>query len=133
MGHAVLHFLCFEVFNYGQFLCFVYVFVTFTKSSILFFYFQLSASKRMLKTTSITSLPGFAETVELCFATGPKRYQKLSVTMRRAVNVFLCITQLGFCCVYFVFISSNVKQVKSLIKFLFVLKYILFLLFFTHR
>lgn len=71
----------------------------------------------MLKTTSITSLPGFADTVELCFATGPKRLQKFSVHMRRAVNTFLCITQLGFCCVYFVFISSNVKQVSNILIF----------------
>ncbi|KZC12087.1 PREDICTED: proton-coupled amino acid transporter 1 isoform X2 [Dufourea novaeangliae] len=54
---------------------------------------------------------GFAGTVEMCFATGPLALRKYSVFMRKVVNVFLCITQLGFCCVYFVFIATNMKQV----------------------
>ncbi|XP_076384401.1 proton-coupled amino acid transporter-like protein acs isoform X2 [Megalopta genalis] len=58
-----------------------------------------------------TATSGFAGTVEMCFATGPLSLRKYSVFMRKMVNIFLCVTQLGFCCVYFVFIGTNMKQV----------------------
>jgi proton-coupled amino acid transporter len=71
----------------------------------------LSAAKKMKAKSEVSVPPDFAETVELCFATGPPRMQKISKFMKTLVNIFLCVTQLGFCCVYFVFISENAKQV----------------------
>lgn len=32
---------------------------------------------------------------------------------RTSLNVFLCVTQLGFCCVYFVFIAANIHDVVT--------------------
>ncbi|XP_065090451.1 proton-coupled amino acid transporter-like protein CG1139 [Ochlerotatus camptorhynchus] len=55
--------------------------------------------------------PDFAETVGLSFQKGPPRFRWLSKPMKLAVNIFICVTQLGFCCIYFVFISSNFKQI----------------------
>lgn len=48
------------------------------------------------------------------FSASPFMFAVSWFCCRKLVNVFLCITQLGFCCVYFVFISSNMKQVRHL-------------------
>lgn len=55
--------------------------------------------------------PDYAKTVELCLATGPVKYRKYAQGMRVAINWFLCVTQLGFCCVYIVFVPKNTVQV----------------------
>lgn len=57
--------------------------------------------------------PDFAETVGLCFECGPPKLRPWANLMKLLVNIFICVTQLGFCCVYFVFISSNLKQVRN--------------------
>ncbi|XP_072390862.1 proton-coupled amino acid transporter 1-like isoform X1 [Diabrotica undecimpunctata] len=71
----------------------------------------LNAARALQERHQVKQSPDFAETVELCFEKGPPKLARLSVFARKLVNTFLCITQLGFCCVYFVFISDNIKQV----------------------
>ncbi|XP_035795937.1 proton-coupled amino acid transporter 4-like [Anopheles albimanus] len=51
-----------------------------------------------------------AETVEYCFMYGPVPLRPWATTMRHIVNVFICATQIGFCCVYFIFLGANMKQ-----------------------
>ena len=54
----------------------------------------------------------YSDVAEACFATSrSSRLRSFSSTARTVIDVFLCITQLGFCCVYFVFISQNMQQI----------------------
>lgn len=55
--------------------------------------------------------PDFAETVELSFKYGPPSLRPWSRFVKFLVNFFICLTQLGFCCIYFVFIADNFQQV----------------------
>ncbi|XP_075229617.1 neutral amino acid uniporter 4-like isoform X2 [Lycorma delicatula] len=59
----------------------------------------------------LSSLPTFADTVHFCFEDGPERLRPWAQWVRVSTFVFITITQLGFCCVYFIFISSTFKKV----------------------
>ncbi|XP_035780455.1 proton-coupled amino acid transporter 2-like [Anopheles albimanus] len=41
---------------------------------------------------------------------GPVRLQPLAASFRRLINAFLVVMQLGLCCVYFLFVAVNVRE-----------------------
>ncbi|XP_030378761.1 proton-coupled amino acid transporter-like protein CG1139 isoform X2 [Scaptodrosophila lebanonensis] len=53
----------------------------------------------------------YPETVEKCFEYGPRPLRRMSRAMKLIVEMFLCVTQFGFCAIYFVFITENLYQV----------------------
>ncbi|XP_068154922.1 LOW QUALITY PROTEIN: neutral amino acid uniporter 4 [Drosophila tropicalis] len=71
----------------------------------------IACSKKMRDLHGESVCADYAVTVEQCFENGPMKLRRWSRTMGRLVDTFICVTQLGFCCIYFVFISTNVKQI----------------------
>lgn len=50
----------------------------------------------------------YSDVMEL---TVKEKFPRCSTAARNAITIFLCLTQFGFCCVYFVFVSQNLKLV----------------------
>ncbi|BFZ24505.1 hypothetical protein BsWGS_27544 [Bradybaena similaris] len=53
----------------------------------------------------------YADVIEICLKTGPISLRRFSKTARCMVDGFLIFTQFGFCCVYIVFVATNVGRV----------------------
>lgn len=71
----------------------------------------MKCSRRVKERKRLDEDPDFAETVEMCFELGSPRISGWSKAAKHTVNTFICITQIGFCCVYFVFASTTLRQV----------------------
>lgn len=52
----------------------------------------------------------FAEVVEDAFAMGPIPLRPYAKKFKNMIDIFLVITQLGFCCVYFLFVATNLED-----------------------
>ncbi|OXA56591.1 proton-coupled amino acid transporter-like protein CG1139 isoform X2 [Folsomia candida] len=65
---------------------------------------------RSLCARTKTPFLNFAEVGELSFKLGPPFLRPLSHVARFVIDAFLCLTQIGFCCVYYVFVATNVQQ-----------------------
>ncbi|CAG5133407.1 unnamed protein product, partial [Candidula unifasciata] len=53
----------------------------------------------------------YADVMEVCLKTGPQAFRRLSKGARHIVNALLIFTQFGFCCVYIVFVATNIQTV----------------------
>ncbi|KAK7065350.1 hypothetical protein SK128_004658 [Halocaridina rubra] len=53
----------------------------------------------------------YADVGYYAFATGPSVLQRFAKCARITINTFLILTQLGFCCVYVVFMAANIEQI----------------------
>ncbi|XP_026809394.1 proton-coupled amino acid transporter-like protein CG1139 isoform X1 [Rhopalosiphum maidis] len=53
----------------------------------------------------------FPKVAEMAFEYGPPKLQKYSSAASKFINTFLVMTQLGFCCVYFLFVATNLQEV----------------------
>lgn len=72
----------------------------------------VKCSHELCKRMQLPSL-SFSEVCFGAFETGPPGLRSHSHQARQIINIFLCITQLGFCCVYFVFVAVNLKEVVA--------------------
>lgn len=72
----------------------------------------LKCSNNVRRHLKMEKRPDYAETFELSLQTNEK-WKRHSVLMKRIVNIFLILTQLGFCSVYVLFIGNNLKNVLS--------------------
>lgn len=70
----------------------------------------LVGAKYIMRKNGLTTRPDFAEVVELSFAISKReRLRKFSKLMKKFCNISICVTQLGFCCVYIIFVSKSIK------------------------
>ncbi|XP_068206510.1 proton-coupled amino acid transporter-like protein pathetic [Palaemon carinicauda] len=72
--------------------------------------FMLLRCSRVLSKRANVAALSYEESAKAAFRYGPEGCRKYANAVGYIITAFLIITQLGFCCVYFVFIPQNLKQ-----------------------
>jgi proton-coupled amino acid transporter len=91
--------------------------------SIACMHMLVDATDYIMELHFLESRPDFARVVELCFSSSKhERWRKYSRFMKTLCNLSICITQLGFCCVYFLFVSKSMKIILDYYGFVINLK-----------
>ncbi|GAB6033216.1 hypothetical protein CHUAL_012820 [Chamberlinius hualienensis] len=75
----------------------------------------LQCSQKLCLKSGIPSMD-YATTAEYAFRLGPRRHQWFARWGRLMTNIFICITQFGFCIVYWVFVATNIQTAVLFFK-----------------
>uniref|UniRef100_A0A6P7GAW9 Proton-coupled amino acid transporter 4-like isoform X2 n=1 Tax=Diabrotica virgifera virgifera TaxID=50390 RepID=A0A6P7GAW9_DIAVI len=73
----------------------------------------LNAYRSLKIKYEIENLEDYADTLELCFERGTTRMNHMAKPMKLILNICICFSQLGFCCIYIVFVADNIKVVTD--------------------
>ena len=72
----------------------------------------VQCSHELCRRFQITSL-SYAEVCQKSFESGPYSLRPFAKCAKRICNTFLFSMQIGFCCVYFVFVAVNLQQMAA--------------------
>ncbi|XP_055636354.1 proton-coupled amino acid transporter-like protein CG1139 isoform X2 [Toxorhynchites rutilus septentrionalis] len=72
----------------------------------------VKCSHELCRRLQVPSL-NFSEVCHRSFESGPMGLRRYSTVAKNLINLFLVVTQLGFCCVYFVFVAANIREVVA--------------------
>lgn len=72
----------------------------------------IKGAEYIMTVNQLSLRPDYAEVVELCFlAHKSDKWKRCGSVMKKLCNWAICVTQLGFCCVYIVFVARSLKIV----------------------
>jgi solute carrier family 36 (proton-coupled amino acid transporter) len=72
----------------------------------------LKCANNVRRHYNLEKRPDYAETFEKSLM-GNEKFKKHATLVRRIVNIFLILTQLGFCSVYMLFVGNNLRNFLS--------------------